>query len=81
MAALLLMAGGAMACAPQPEKKEATEAAAPTADTQEKSAADDAGKTDSTAGESAKEESKVENEGSSEGNSSSASEAPASSAE
>ncbi|MFQ6939616.1 MAG: hypothetical protein ACLRSE_04585 [Alistipes finegoldii] len=55
--------------------------AAPAADTQEKSAADDAAKTDSTAGESAKEESKVESEGSSEGNSSSASEAPASSAE
>ena len=84
MAALMLMAGSAFACAQQPEKKDAsaaTEAAAPAADTQEKSAADDAGKTDSTAGESAKEESKVESEGSSEGNSSSASEAPASSAE
>ena len=42
---------------------------------------DDAEKTDSTAGESAKEESKVESEGSSEGNSSAASEAPASAAE
>ena len=81
MAALMLMAGGAMACAQQPEKKsapEATEASAP-AD-QAKPEADGAA-ADSTAGESAKEESKVESESTSEGNSSSASEAPASSAE
>ena len=89
MAALMLMAGSAFACAQQPEKKDAsaaTEAAAPATespatDEQEKSESGDADKTDSTAGESAKEESKVESEGSSEGNSSSASEAPASSAE
>ena len=79
MAALMLMAGGAFACAQQPEKKdapEATEATRPaTTDEQEKSAADDAVKADSTAGESTKEENKVESESTNEGNSSSASEA------
>jgi hypothetical protein len=89
MAALMLMAGSAFACAQQPEKKDAsaaTEAAAPATespatDEQEKSESGDADKTDSTAGESAKEENKVESTSTSEGNSSSASEAPASSAE
>ena len=84
MAALMLMAGSAFACAQQPEKKDAsaaTEAAAPPAtespatDEQEKSESGDADKTDSTAGESAKEENKVESTSTSEGNSSSASEA------
>lgn len=76
MAALLLMAGVAMACAQQPEKQDATEAAAPAtepvADKQETPAADDAAKEECC---------KVESESTSEGNSSSASEAPASSAE
>lgn len=83
MAALMLMAGSAFACAQQPEKKDAsaaTEAAAPATespatDEQEKSESGDADKTDSTAGESAKEENKVESTSTSEGNSSSASEA------
>ena len=68
MAALMLMAGSAFACAQQPEKKDAsaaTEAAAPATespatDGQEKSESGDADKTDSTAGESAKEENKNE---------------------
>jgi hypothetical protein len=80
MAALMLMAGSAFACAQQPEKKDAsaaTEAAAPAG--QEKSESGDADKTDSTAGESAKEENKVESTSTSEGNSSSASEASATS--
>ena len=63
----MLMAGGAFACAQQPEKKDAsaaTEATAPATespatDEQEKSESGDAEKTDSTAGESAKEENKV----------------------
>lgn len=82
MAAFMLMAGAAMACAQQPEKQDATAPAteAPAAG-QEKPEADDADKADSTAGESAKEENKVESESTCEGNSSSASEAPASSAE
>lgn len=83
MAALMLMAGAAFACAQQPEKKDAsaaTEATAPATeslatDEQEKSESGDAEKTDSTAGESAKEENKVESTSTSEGNSSSASEA------
>ena len=87
MAALMLMAGSAFACAQQPEKKDAsaaTEAAAPATespatDGQEKSESGDADKTDSTAGESAKEENKVESTSTSEGNSSSASEASATS--
>ena len=84
MAALMLMAGSAFACAQQPEKKDAsaaTETESPATDGQEKSESGDADKTDSTAGESAKEENKVESTSTSEGNSSSASEAPASSAE
>ena len=76
MAALMLMAGGAFACAQQPEKKDASAATEATAtDEQEKSESGDAEKTDSTAGESAKEENKVESTSTSEGNSSSASEA------
>ena len=83
MAALMLMAGGAFACAQQPEKKDAsaaTEATAPATespatDEQEKSESGDAEKTDSTAGESAKEENKGERTSTSDFNSSSESEA------
>ena len=73
MAALMLMAGSAFACAQQPETE------SPATDGQEKSESGDADKTDSTAGESAKEENKVESTSTSEGNSSSASEASATS--
>lgn len=80
MAALMLMAGGAMACAQQPEKKDApetTEASAPAkaADEQE------AEKSDTSTAAPAAEENKAESAGTGEGNSSAASEDSASSAE